>query len=328
MASSPRAPDPYKQASADQSAQLGAAGSSAILNNPNEVSPYGSVNYQIAGWEQVPDAQGKMQNVPRYTRTTSLSPDEQRIADYDTGTRYNLGRTATQQSAKIGSYLNTSMDPSGWQAWQMGAGPGQISQDFRQDTGTTDRAGIEDAMMASYRRQTDPQNRAAQAQLANRGLSPGSQGYGTYQQGQQDAQSEAARQAYLASGQESRQAQDAYNQVTGLRNQATQTQYELGANYADRANQLRQAQSQEAFALRNQPINEIMALLGGSQVNMPNFSPFSRQGISAASPGNYMASNYQNQLASTNAFNQGLFGLAGAAGQIGAAGFGKGGAWA
>ena len=77
------------------------------MNNPNEVSPYGSVNYQVSGWEQVPGADGKMQNVPRYTRTTSLSPDEQRIAGYDTATRYNLGRTATQQSAKIGDYLNS-----------------------------------------------------------------------------------------------------------------------------------------------------------------------------------------------------------------------------
>jgi hypothetical protein len=246
----------------------------------------------------VPGADGKMQNVPRYTRTTSLSPDEQRIARYDTGTRYNLGRTATQQSAKIGDYLNHSLDTSAWQPWQATAGPGEI----RQDQGATDRPAIENAIMASYRRQADPQNAAQEAQLAARGLSPGSQGYGTYQQAQQDAQGEAARQAYLASGQESRAAQDAYNQ-------AASTRYQLGADWASQNNALRQAQEQSSYAQRNQPINEIMALLGGAQVNMPQFSPFSRQGISAASPGNYMASNYQNQLASTNATNQGIFNL-------------------
>ena len=153
-------------------------------------------------------------------------------------------------------------------------------------------------MMASYHRTADPQAAAQQAQLANRGLSPGSQGYGTVQQGQLDAEGEAARQAYLASGNEARQ------------------NYASAQSYWDQMNQLRQAQAQEGFALRNQPINEIMALLGGSQVNMPQFSPFSRQGISASSPGQYMASNYQNQLASTDAFNKGLFGLAGAAGQV------------
>ena len=120
IASSPKSPDPYKQAGADQRAQQGASYASSIINNPNEVSNYGSVNYQVSGWEQVPDAQGKMTYVPRYTRTTSLSPDEQKIAGYDTATRYNLGRTATQQSAKIGDYLNQSIDPSKWQAWQSG----------------------------------------------------------------------------------------------------------------------------------------------------------------------------------------------------------------
>jgi hypothetical protein len=286
LASSPKAPNPYQQAAADQNAQVGAASSSAVLNNPNEQSPYGSVNYQIAGWEQIPGADGKMQNVPRYTRTTTLSPDEQRIAGWDTATRYNLGRTGTQQSAKIGDYLNQGINTQGWQPWQTARGFSEA----------TDRPAIEQALMA---RQTDAMGRATaaqEAQLAARGMSPGAQGWSDVQDAQQRAATDARQQAYLASGQEARSNYDAY----------------LAGNAAN--NQLRQAQTQEGFALRNQPINEIMALLGGSQVNMPQFSPFSRQGISAASPGNYMAANYQNQLASTNAFNQGLFSLAGAVG--------------
>jgi len=286
MASSPKPPNPYQQAAADQNAQVGAASSSAIINNPNEQSPYGSVNYQVAGWEQVPGADGRMISVPRYTRTTTLSPDEQKIAGWDTSTRYNLGRTATQQSAKIGDYLNQSINTQGWQPWQSARGFSEA----------TDRPAIEKALMG---RQTDAMNKAnaaQEAQLAARGMSPGSQGWTDVQDAQQRARTDAQQQAYLASGQEARSNYDAY----------------LAGNAAN--NQLRQAQTQESFALRNQPINEIMALLGGSQVNMPSFSPFSRQGISAASPGNYMASNYQNQLASANAFNQGLFSLAGAVG--------------
>src|SRR4029077_11233433 len=106
-------------------AQTSAAYASSIINNPNESSNYGSVHYKGSGWEQVPGADGKMQNVPRYTRTTSLSPDEQRIAGYDTATRYNLARSATQHSAKIGDYLNQSITPSGWQAWTSGRKPGE-----------------------------------------------------------------------------------------------------------------------------------------------------------------------------------------------------------
>jgi hypothetical protein len=310
MVSSPKSPDPYKQASADQKAQTSAGYASSILNNPNEQSPYGSVDYKVSGWEQVQGADGKMQYVPRYTRTTKLSPDEQRIAGYDTATRYNLGRTATQQSAKLGDYLNSSIDPSGWQAWGLGAAPGEI----RQDQGATDRPAIEKALMGRFNDDFSKQSAAQDVQLAARGMSPGSQGYSDVQQSRDRARTDANQQAYLASGAESREAQNAYNQ-------AAQQRYELGANYADRGNQLRQAQAQETFALRNQPINEIAALMSQAQVNMPNFSPYSRQGISAAQPGGYMSQNYQNQLQMANATNQGLFGLGGSLlGGIGQAG--------
>lgn len=308
MASSPKSPDPYKQASADQKAQSSAAQSSAVINNPNEYNYYGSQTYDIAGWENVMGADGKMQLVPRYNKRTTLSPEEQTVAAYDTATRTNLGRTASEQSAKLGSYLNQSIDPSAWQAWQATQGPGEI----RQDQGATDRQAIEGAMMDSYHRANDPQFAKQDAQLANRGLNPGSQGYGTFQQGRDDSMGEASRQAYLGSGNEARNAQAAFNDASRMR-------YELGADWASQNNALRQAQAQEAGWLRNQPINEIMALMGGSQVNMPQFSSFSRQGIGAASPGQYMAQNYANQVASTNAFNQGLFGLAGSA--LGAGGY-------
>jgi len=51
MASSPKAPDPYKTASAQEKAEMAASQSSAIINNPNEYNTYGQVNYDIAGWE-------------------------------------------------------------------------------------------------------------------------------------------------------------------------------------------------------------------------------------------------------------------------------------
>ncbi|HYV88008.1 MAG TPA: tail fiber domain-containing protein [Candidatus Polarisedimenticolia bacterium] len=301
MASSPKSPDPYKQASADQKAQSTAAQQSAIINNPNESNYYGSQNYSIAGWEKTQGADGKWQYTPRYNKTTTLSPAEQRIAEQDSATRYNLGATAANQSGKLDAYLSERIDPSKWQAWQMAAAPGEV----RQDQGPTDRAAIERAMGESYHRQADPQFKAQDTQLALRGLNPGSQGYGSFQQGREDAMGEAARQGYLASGAESRNAQGAYNDAARMR-------YELGADWANQANTLRQAQAQEAGWLRNQPINEIMALMGGSQVNMPQFSSFSRQGIGAASPGQYVSQNYQTKSAEASAFNKGLFGLAGA----------------
>jgi hypothetical protein len=298
MTSSPKAPNPYAQASADQQAQTGAAIGSSIINNPNEISPYGAVNYSIAGWEQVPNAQGQMVYTPRYTRTTSLSPDEQKIANLDTGTRYNLGSTALGVSSKLPSYFASGVDTSQWTPWQTGHAFNEA----------TDRPAIEEAMLGRWRDSTAKSSAAQDAQMAARGLSPGSAQYTDVMDSRARAATDAQQQAYLASGQEAR------------------SNYQTAQSYWDMINQLRQAQSQESFALRNQPLNEIAALMSGSQVNMPQFSPFSRQGIAATSPGSYMATNYQNQLQQSSANNQGLFGLGGNVASMIGGGLGSGGA--
>ena len=87
-------------------------------------------------------------------------------------------------------------------------------------------------------------------------------------------------------------------------------------------NQLRQAQEQSSYAERNQKLNEINALMSGSQVNLPQFSAFSRQGINAAPIGQYIQDNYAQKSANANAFNQGLFGVIGAG--LGAGGYAMG----
>lgn len=72
---------------------------------------------------------------------------------------------------------------------------------------------------------------------------------------------------------------------------------------------LRNAALQEAFALRNQPINEISALMSGSQVTAPEFAPAYRQAVQSAPIGDYMQQNYQSRLANHQAGMSGLFGL-------------------
>jgi hypothetical protein len=80
-------------------------------------------------------------------------------------------------------------------------------------------------------------------------------------------------------------------------------------DYASFLNNLRGGQMQERQAVRNAPINEISALMSGSQVSVPQFQPFSRQGVDTAPIGQYINQNYAaqaNQAANTNA---GIFGL-------------------
>jgi hypothetical protein len=76
---------------------------------------------------------------------------------------------------------------------------------------------------------------------------------------------------------------------------------------------------QETLTERNQPLNEITALMSGSQVSMPNFVTTPQSGVAGTDyagmvRGNYEAqqNQYNQRLASRNAMMGGLFGLAGA----------------
>jgi hypothetical protein len=312
MASSPKPPDPYKTAQAQANANFIGAQQNAIMGNVNEYTPYGNKTYQQIGWDPVYDSTGKLTYAPRYQSQVQLSEDQQRLLGQQTGIQYNLGNLGLSQSSRLQGLLGREMGTEGLQDWRAANAPGAVSTAFRQDQGPTDRTAIENAMMASYNRQRAPSIRAEEAQYAARGLSPGSAGYGTMQQGREDAFSEAARQAYLASGGESRAAQEAYNQVEQLRNAAELQRYQMGTDYASQLNNLRQAQMQERMALRNQPINEIMALLGGSGVTTPQFQPFASPNIAPVNIAQGIYDNYNTRAQQAAATNQGLFGLAGA----------------
>jgi hypothetical protein len=297
MVSTPSPPDPYKQAAAQQSSDLFATQASAVANNPNETNPYGAVQYTTDSWNKITDASGKTSYVPRYNRNVTLSPDQQKLLGLQTQAQGNAGQAAVTASAGLANQFKTSLDPSGWQAWNAGQAP----QDVRQDQGPTDRAGIQDAMMARYKEQAGKANSAEDAQLAARGLSPGGQGYGQAADVRARGLTDATNQAYLASGGEARAAQDAYNK-------AGAQQYSQGQDYASANNNLRQAQQTSATALRNQLPNEVGALMGMGQVTTPQFAPFSRQGVNAAPVGQYMQDAYQSQVQNASAANQGLFG--------------------
>jgi hypothetical protein len=79
-------------------------------------------------------------------------------------------------------------------------------------------------------------------------------------------------------------------------------------------NAQRQAALQEQLALRAQPLNEIAAIMGGAQVQMPQFQAYQGADVAAApifgatqAAGNFAQQNYANQTAAYNA-RMGLYG--------------------
>ena len=298
MVSTPSPPNPYKQAAAQQQSDLLGSTSSAIINNANENNPYGSVSYKNLGYETVYGSDGKPMYVPRYERNVQLSPDQMKLLGLQTQAQGNAGQAAVTASSQLANQFQTPLNTQGLQNWSAAGKPGEV----RQDQAPTDRQAVQDAMMARYNENAAKQASADDAQLAARGLNVGSAQYGSVADTRARALTDATNQAYLASGNEARAAQQAYNQAEAQR-------YSEGSDWSSQNNNLRQAQLQERMAVRNQLPNEIAALMGMGQVTVPQFQPFSRQGVNSAPVGQYISDAYQNQLQASSAANSGIFGL-------------------
>jgi hypothetical protein len=257
MISSPKpppAPDPVATAAAQTQSNVGTALAQGQLNNVNQVTPYGNLTYTSS--PSGVNVGG--QNIPQYTATQTLSPDQQTLFNLGTQTQKNIGQIGVDQSQKIGQLLGTPVDLS----------PGAVDQHLTQ----LGLARLEPQL------QRDWQNR--EATLMNRGIMPGSEAYAREQEAFNQSKN------------------DAYNQLI------------LGGY----------GQGQQSIlAQRNQPINEITALLSGSQVSQPNFITPNSPTMQPTNVAGIYNDAYQNQLAAygmqnqqNNALMGGLFGLASA----------------
>jgi hypothetical protein len=91
---------------------------------------------------------------------------------------------------------------------------------------------------------------------------------------------------------------------TGFNNQAAQQQYLNFKTNADYQATARERALQEQLALRNQPINEISALMNGGQVTMPQFTQFRPGEIAPNTLGQNVYSGYQTAANVYNSQNQ------------------------
>jgi hypothetical protein len=304
MAKGPQAPDPYATAAAQGNENRATSAWNAVANNPNVYSPYGSSVFSQEGWQAVRGPNGEMTMAPRYRQDITLSPGEEALRLKNEQLRGSLSDTALNQAGRIGKLLSTEMNTTGLSPWQTY----NKADPLRRDEAPTDRASIENAAMRLYDRQTDPRNRAQEAQAVNRGLTVGGQGYGQMLKGQSDARTDAIDKAFLLSGDESRAAQAAYND-------AVMNKYQMGTDWADRMNTLRQNQYVERTSLRDQPIKEIMTLLGHTGPNTPTFTPFNTSGV-GVNPANITDMIYNKYAADKQGYNNNLSGIFGLASSV------------
>lgn len=295
-------------------------------------------------------------DIPQWEQTTTLSPEQQKLHDQQMqlGAGMNdlaigqvgrvtdtLGRpiSADGNQPIVGSY-NTTQSPT-----TFGQTAGKIQYNVGPTDFTADRQAVTDATMARFRPQLDMDQNALDAKLANQGIALGSSAYGDAQAGAGRNRNDAYAAAILAGANEqntlfnqkvtqgnfnnSAQNQDfAQQQSRGMFDmQGTQANNATNEALATFGNTAAGQQLQQQLALRNQPINEVGALMNGGQVTMPQFQAYHAAQVSDTPIGQYMynsanidQSNYQAQqqrdMATTNAMIGGLAGI-GSAGMFG-----------
>ena len=219
----------------------------------------------------------------RPTMTQTFSPEQQALYEQSMTTKGLLGGLGTQGATALQGIIGNSLDLSG-----APAAPGSAEQT---------RQGAYDAIMSRVNEDTTGQRDQRNSDLVAAGIRPGTKAYDDAQNQISRQYNDARQQAILASGQE------------GQRDFTMDTQRRKDA-------------IAEILAGRQTPLNEINALMSGSQVSNPfaipgaaqnsNIAPAPLFGAAQAQYGANM-NQYNADAAQNNAMMSGLFSLGGAA---------------
>ena len=279
----PDPPDPLKTAQASTSTNVSTAVANSFLNNVNQVTPNGSLNYDQTGTFSWTDpTTNTAYNIPRFTATQSLSPAQQAIQDQGNKAQYNLANMAANQSGSLRDLLGSSMDLSGapgaapmnWMtglpdAWgqiadvggqQRSVGPyanQQTTFGDEQDYNKA-RSHVEEALFQRMDPQLQRDRQALEARLADQGIQVGSM---AHQQAmdQFNRQLTDTRLGITQAG--AAEQQQAYMQALGrgqFANQAQMEQFQKQLQSGTFANQAQQQDFQQA-GLRTQAYNSAAA---------------------------------------------------------------------
>ena len=282
----PATPD-YRGAAVEQgAANLEAARATAKLSNPNTYTPYGT---QLISYEG---------DIPTIRQT--LTPTAQKTLEAQQGVELslaNLGAKGANTASGVldkpfsfgGPDVQTSLDLSGIAKMPVNAGM----------TG-------QEAIMSRLNPSLARQRVSTETNLINQGLRPGTEAYDNAIRLLGEQETDARTQAVL----------QGLNLDIGANQQGFGQQLEAG-KFGNTAQQQMLAQ---AIQGRQMPLNEITALMSGSQIQNPQFGAYSGSTVQAAplfagaqAQGQFDANKYNQEVSQANAQTAGLYSLGGAA---------------
>jgi hypothetical protein len=321
----PEPPNPLATAAAQTGTNVSTAIANAYLNSTNQITPTGSLTYTQGGTFPYTDpTTGQTFQIPRFTATQTLSPNQQALQDTKEQSQINLANLSADQSARMRAYLGGNFDPN---ALAPAAGdPNSLNvadPTSTFDSSSTNRERIEAGLMSRLQPQIDYDRAKLQQQLADQGIRYGSPAYDEAFRTFND-QVAAQRVAVLQQG--AAEQQQAYTQAAGratFANQSLAQQLAQRQNILAARNTARSQSLQEQYARRAQPIQEISALLSQGQVSLPSWVQTPTTQIPTTDIAGLINQNFnqqfQNYQTQQQAQNQLLGGILGAGSNIGAA---------
>lgn len=287
----PPSPDYVGAAQAQGSANQEAARQTLAYSNPFMNTPYGSqtVDYVFNPLTQLNDQ-------PVINQT--LTPTGQQAVEQQQQAELGLATTANQQTQNIQNLLNTP--------FQFGENP-QRALDLSGVAKAPINAGTtaQEAILSRLNPQIQRNRQSTETQLRNQGLVPGGEAYDN-----------AIR---LLGEQENDLRLQAGREGVGLDMAANQQGFNQALQGGQFGNTAIQQALAQALSQRDVPINEITALLSGSQVQNPQFPGYQGANVAPApvfagtqAQGAWDQNVYNQNVASRNSLLGGLFGLAAA----------------
>jgi len=247
--SPPPPPNPADTARASTSTNVGTSIANAFLNNTNQITPEGSLRYDVTGNHTWYDPYTGMNvNIPTFTATQSLTPQGQAIQDQSMAAKLNMAGMANAQSARLSSHLandiNLSNAPAAGDAGAIGSVPkaltefddvgqqqtefgeaGDITRSYGPGDFSADRNRVEDALYQRLNPQLERERGNIEQRLEEQGIRYGSPAYKQAMDDYNRQANDARIGVTAAGGQEQQRMMDMAAQRAGFENAAQQQAY-------------------------------------------------------------------------------------------------------
>ncbi|WP_082724683.1 tail fiber domain-containing protein [Paracoccus aminovorans] len=260
----PSAPDPVRTAAAQTGTNVSTAVANAFLNNVNQETPYGSLNYNATGnYSWTDPSTNQTYNIPTFTATQSLTPAGERLQDATMATQQNLADTAQTASGRLNSMLSSPVDLSNAPAagatptmQTVGAakpmqtsiaGAGNITRTYGTDF-SQDRAKVEQAIMDRAAGGLENDRKALEQRLADQGIAIGSAAYQSAMDDYNRGVNDMRTSAILAGGQEQSRMAGLEAQRAQFQNAAQNQQWTQNAQQAQFRNSANQQNFQNSLS--------------------------------------------------------------------------------